>query len=321
MKHSVSAGKKFPSEMWRTNRRDLLLAGGLLATGFALGARRVARAETLMELDGRKITTVSDGNLVLPVSFLFPDVEKSELIPLLEANKLGTEALEPELNITLVEDGDRKILFDAGSGSNFMPSAGELPQSLAEAGIDPSTITDVVFTHGHPDHLWGILDDFDEITFPDANLHFPRVEWEFWNDENTVNLMSEGRASFAIGARNRLEAMGERVNLFDAGSEVLPGIEAVDTRGHTPGHTSFVVHGGSQSLMVVGDALTNHVVSFEKPGWFSGSDQDPQQGVETRLSLLDRLAGDRIQIIGYHLPNGGLGRVEKSGDAYRFVQG
>lgn len=301
------------------DRRKLLLAGTAIAASFVLPAPR-AMAKTLFDLGGKKIRSISDGNLVLPVSFLLPDVPKDQLGPFLKEHGMSSESFRPECNLTLIEDGDRTILFDAGAGANFMPTAGKLTEQLAEAGIDPQSITDVVFTHGHPDHLWGILDDFDEVAFPDATLHFPQVEWDFWRDDDTLAKMGEARKVFAVGAKTRLAAMEENISLFKPGGEILPGIESVNTEGHTPGHTSFVVHGSGESVMILGDAITNHVISFQKPDWPSGSDQNPELGIKTRLSLLDRLAGDKMAVIGYHLPNGGAGRVERDQTAYRFIQ-
>lgn len=299
-------------------RRDVLLA--IAATASAGVSPATAYAKTVMSLGGKKLRTVSDGNLVLPISFLLPDVPEAERMAIFEEHGLDAEQLAPECNLTLLEDGDRRILFDAGSGVNFMPSAGKLPETLEAAGIAADTITDVVFTHGHPDHLWGILDDFDEIAFPEATLRFPRAEWDFWRSDSVIDRMPEGRQAFAVGAQNRLAAMEDQVELFDAGQEVAPGVEAVDTSGHTPGHTSFAVHGGGDSVMIIGDAVTNHVYSFARPEWPSGSDQDTQAGIQTRLKLLDRLATDNSTIIGFHLPNGGVGRTERDGTAYRFVQ-
>ena len=300
-----------------TITRRQLLAAGLPAAGFLLAPKL---AWTKTEIGSKTVSTLSDGHLTLPVNFIFPDVPQDELQALLSDGGSKVEAVEPPCNLTLVEDGERKILFDAGSGPNFMPTAGKLGDALAEAGLDADAITDVIFTHAHPDHLWGIVDDFDEIAFPSAQLHFPRVEWDYWYDENTVDSIGDARKTFAVGARNRLELMEEQVTLFDAGAEVLPGIEAVDSKGHTPGHTSYVIHGSNgDGVMVVGDAITNAAVSFAKPDWPTGSDQDPQQGIETRVALLDRLATDKLAIVGYHLPDGGMGRVERDGTTYRFA--
>jgi len=262
---------------------------------------------------------VSDGNLVLPVDFLFPDVPGDQLQPVLEAANLGADGtLAPDCNVTLVKSGDRTILFDVGAGPNFMPSAGTLLDNLDAQGIDPASITDVVFTHAHPDHLWGLIDDFDELIFSQAAYHMNRIEWDYWRADDTLDKIPDARKSFVVGAQNRFGYLEDRIELFDYGAEVVPGIEAVNTSGHTPGHTSFAVHDGSQNLMIVGDALTNHVLSFQYPDWPSGSDQDPEQGRKTRTQLLDRLAGDGTTLIGFHMPHPGIGNVERTGDRYIF---
>lgn len=308
----------------KLNRRSFAL--GLAATGLLtaapLWARRVY-AEEVMQAGAKKISTLSDGHLVLPLGFSFPDVPEAEVRTLLSRYGIEGDATEPSLNLTLVDEGDRRILFDAGSGPHFMPSAGQLPDAMDAAGIDPTSITDVIFTHAHPDHLWGIVDDFEEVSFPEAAIHFPRAEWDFWSSERAIDTLEESRKPFAVGAQNRMALIEDRVQLFDAGAEVTPGIEAVDTSGHTPGHTSFLIHGdtGNGAIMVIGDALTNQAVSFEKPEWPTGSDQDTEKGIETRKQLLDRLASDNIAIIGYHLPGSGFGRVEKADTGYRFLQG
>jgi len=255
----------------------------------------------------------------LPLSFSYPEAPQDELIALLVKNGLPTDSHVPDCNVPILKSGDRTIMFDVGSGPNFMPSAGKLLDNMAEAGFDPADVTDVVFTHGHPDHLWGLVDDFDEIVFANAQFHMGRAEWEFWRDPATVDAMPEARKTFAVGAQNRLAYLEDMINLFEPGAEVLPRVEAVDTSGHTPGHMSFMLHGGSEPMLIAGDAITHFAVSFEHPTWQSGSDQDPEKGVATRLQLLDRLAADKASLAAYHLPRPGEGRVERDGTVYRFV--
>ena len=293
------------------SRRDVLAMTGGLALAAALPGRARALGEVV--LGQKKLSIVSDGNLVLPLDFVFPDPPRSELTDLLAAYNLPTDALYPDCNVTILRDAERVVLFDVGSGHNFMPTAGRLLDNLAEAGISPSDVTDVVFTHAHPDHLWGLIDDFDELIFAEANYHIASAEWEFWLDEDTVNRMPEARRTFAVGAANRLPYLEDRVHLFAGGDEVLPGIEAVDT--------SFVVHEAGESVMITGDAITNVAVSFERPDWPSGSDQDTAMGAAARVRLLDRVVADGTSIVGFHLPHPGAGRVERKGTAYRFVAG
>lgn len=300
-----------------TRREALALFGATAAMPLVPGFTNRAVAE--IALGAKTITTVSDGNLVLPLDFSFPDVPHDELVALLEAAGQKTDMLEPDCNVTVLKDGDRVVLFDVGSGPNFMPSAGKILENIDAAGVAPEEVTDVVFTHAHPDHIWGLLDDFDEFVFPEANYFINQVEWDYWRAGDTLEKMPEARKTFVVGAQARLAALEDVIQFFNWGDEVIPGIEAIDTRGHTPGHTSFAIHDGSDSVTVVGDAATSAIVSFAHPEWPSGSDQDTEQGIATRTKLLDRLAQEQTRFVGFHLPGGGMGRVEKDGTAFRFV--
>ncbi|UEM02474.1 MBL fold metallo-hydrolase [Skermanella rosea] len=300
------------------SRRDFnrLAIRTLLAAGAAvtLGPRRAMAGG-----DGT-VRTVSDGHLQLPLDFVLPGIPQAELADFRREFGLPQDGLRPECNVTLLRLPGRLVLFDAGAGPNFMPTAGKLPDNLAKAGIDPAEITDVVFTHAHPDHIWGVTDDFDEIVFPNATFRISRTEWDYWRAEETLASMPDERKAFVVGARGRLDAIEPRMALFDAGEEVLPRVEAFDAAGHTPGHMAFVVHGLDDPIMVVGDAVSNDPISFARPDWPWGADHDPARGAATRRRLLDRLAGDRARLVGFHLPGGGIGRAERQGGGYRFVR-
>ncbi|HEY9038197.1 MAG TPA: MBL fold metallo-hydrolase [Roseovarius sp.] len=300
----------------RFGRREVLAGLGGLALG-GMGLPSFARA--VMQLGEAEVISLSDGNLVLPASFFFDSLPQDELDLILAKHNVPRDQLEPPCNLTLLRQQDRLVLFDAGSGSAFMPSAGELLTSLEAEGLTPEDITHVVFTHAHPDHLWGILDDFDEPVFPQAKLMIGQAEWEYWTDPNTVDTIGEARASFAVGAARRLAAIEDHISFFNGGEEILPGVMAHSTPGHTPGHMAFEIRDGSSAVMVGGDAIGNAHVAFERPDWASGADQDTDLGAKTRMRLLDQLAADEIALLGFHLPHGGLGRVERAGDAYRFV--
>ncbi|MEM9341663.1 MAG: MBL fold metallo-hydrolase [Pseudomonadota bacterium] len=278
---------------------------------------RMARAE--LSLGASTLTTVSDGALMLPANFLFDPMPHDELPALIEEFGLSTERLMPECNLALYRDGTNTVLFDVGSGPDFMPSAGKIMDSLAALGLAPEDVTHVLFTHAHPDHIWGLLDEFDDPLFYEATYMMGRAEWAYWWDPETVNSIGEARAAFAVGAKRRMEAIEDAVVLFDDGDEVLTGISAVSTPGHTPGHMAFEVRQGSEAALVVGDAIGNHHVAFRKPEWPSGPDNDRDLAITTRRMLFDRLTAEQMPIIGFHLPNGGIGRVEADGDAYRFV--
>ena len=301
----------------KLDRRQILTGMSSIALGMA--APR-AFAQTTVELGASTVTSISDGNLVLPASMFFENLPQDALQDILTRYGVATDQLEPPCNLTLLRQADKTVLFDAGSGTGFMPSAGAMQDSLDALGITPEDITHVVFTHAHPDHLWGVLDDFDDPVFPDAQLMIGQAEWEYWTNPETVDTIGDARAAFAVGAARRLDAVENQMTMFGNDQEILPGVLAHATPGHTPGHMSFEIRDGSNAIMVGGDAIGNHHVAFARPDWASGSDQDADLGIQTRLRLLDQLATDQMTLLGFHLPNGGMGRVERDGDAYRFVE-
>lgn len=271
------------------------------------------------EIGAATLTTVSDGNLVLPASFQFEGIPPEQAEQLRAEFGLAGDQVTPPCNLALFQDGENTVLFDVGSGPDFMPSAGKILESLDAAGLSAEDITHVVFTHAHPDHIWGLVDDFDELTFPEATYLMGRAEWDYWWNPETVDSIDAERQSFAVGAKRRLEYIENAVQLFEDDEEILPGIAAVATFGHTPGHMSFEVRNGSDAAMIVGDALVNHHLAFARPGLPGGSDQDPETAAATRERLLDRLTSEQLPLVGFHLPEGGIGRAEKVEDGYRYV--
>lgn len=300
----------------RLTRRHIM---GAMGAGALFGWPGAGRAATDMTLGSARLTTLSDGHLTLPREFMLGDLDPEKAGPVLAEHGITGDMIASPCNLTLYRDGTHTVLFDAGAGSHFMPSAGELLGALDSAGVAPGDITHVIFTHAHPDHLWGVLDDFDEPLFANAAHMIGKAEWDYWTDPDTVDTIDEARASFAVGAARRLAAIEDRTQHIKDGDEVLPGIMAHASFGHTPGHMSFEIRQGSEAVMVVGDAIANGHLALAHPDWPSGADQDPDTGITTRLRLLDRLATEKMPMVGFHLPEGGLGRVERADGAYRFV--
>lgn len=282
---------------------------------------RPARAIEVARLGARGVHVISDGAFSLPLAMVARGVPPDQLTALLKVEGLPTDRAVNVLNVTLIKDGEDWTILDCGSGANFLPGSGKLAANLEAAGIAREAVKRVIFTHAHPDHLWGAIDEFDSDLFPNASYMISEAEWAFWMSPDVYSKLAEDRHAFAAGAQRILKAIAEKTTRIKPGQEVAPGILAVDTPGHTPGHLAFEVTGGGSSLMVLGDAITNKAVSFRHPEWHSGADTDPDLGATTRRKLLDRLVADRMPFIGYHLPVPGLGRAERDGSAYRFVAG
>ena len=300
------------------SRRKLLAGGAGLAATHALGMMPIA-AHAQIALGDIRLDVVSDGSLTLPGGFIFDPMPQEELLPILERLGQSAEVLTPPCNVTLMRQGDRVVLFDVGSGPDFAPDAGDLLGSLDALDVSPEDVTDVVFTHAHPDHLWGLLDDFDDPLFPEASYMIGQTEWDYWMNPNTVNEIGDARASFAVGAKRRLEMIEDRTAFFGDGDEIMSGVVAHSTFGHTPGHMALEVRQGTESVMILGDCIGNDHIAFAKPEWQSGSDQDPETAVATRLKLMDRLSHEKMRVIGYHLTGNGVGYVDKTTGGYAFV--
>ncbi|MGC1506464.1 MAG: MBL fold metallo-hydrolase [Sulfitobacter sp.] len=301
-----------------SRRKFLAGAAGVVAShGFAL---MPGAAHAQITLGGIQLDVVSDGSLSLPGSFIFDPMPQAELLPLLETLGQSAEVLTPPCNVTLMRHGDRTVLFDVGSGPDFAPTAGELLASLEGLDVSPDDVTDIVFTHAHPDHLWGLLDDFGDLLFTQANYMIGQTEWDYWMNPNTVDEIGDARTSFAVGAKRRLEVIQDQIVFFGDGDEIMPGVAARASFGHTPGHMAFEVRQGSEAVMILGDCIGNDHIAFAKPEWHSGSDQDFETAAATRVSLMDQLAHEKTRVIGFHLAGNGIGYVDKTSAGYVFVK-
>lgn len=298
----------------KLNRRHVLASAAALGL---FGTR--SWAITKAEFENFSVQSVSDGKLVLPVDFLVArDADPTEAQTILNDAGATGDTYDSPLNLTMMTRGDETILFDAGSGPDFMPTAGKLPEALAAIGVTPEQVTHVVFTHAHPDHIWGVLDDFDEPAFVNARYMIGRTERDYWLDPATPETIEPSRLSFVAGAKRRIETLGELLETFEDGDEILPKIKAIMTPGHTPGHMSFDLAG---QLFVAGDVVTNPHLAFSRPKILSGSDQAPEIAAETRRKTLNMLSDSDTKVLGYHLPQGGIGQVRRNEDGFEFLPG
>jgi glyoxylase-like metal-dependent hydrolase (beta-lactamase superfamily II) len=144
------------------------------------------------------------------------------------------------------------------------------------------------------------------------------AEWQFWTDPNYRTTMPDVLHEFARGSQRDLSAFKDRVKLVKPGEDIVTGMRVLDTAGHTPGHISLELAGG-EGLIITGDAVTNHIVSFEYPGQKFGFDMQHDAAIANRKALLDRAATDKIKLLGFHWSDPGVGYAERKDNAYRFV--
>ena len=308
--------------MTRVDRREVL--GGVAAASAMHLAPTVAWAAAptshSFRLGEFEISVISDGHLTIPTRFLARNVSEADIKAWLSQT---ADMVSPPCNITLVRTPSELILIDVGAGPHYMPTAGKLAENMEAAGIDRKAVTKVVITHAHPDHLWGTLDDFDnEPMYPNASYVLPAAEWNFWMAEDVASRLPEDRQNFAPGAKRNLSRIKDKLRAIKPGDDIVTGVRAIDTSGHTPGHISIEINSGRDVMVVLADALTHPTISFAHPEWMPAADHhDAERAIKTRKALLDRLATDRNQVIGFHLPFPGIGVVERSGTVYRFVPG
>ena len=260
---------------------------------------------------------LNDGMAEFPIQAL--RVNADEVNAALDAAFLPKGKLQAAFNVTLVNTGTKLVLIDTGNGTT-RPTAGHLAANLTAAGIDTKAIDTVVISHFHGDHISGLLNAQGAPVFTSAEVQVPAKEWAFWMDDGNMSRAPEGMKPAFNNVRRVFGALGNKVTQYEAGKEVAPGITSMDTAGHTPGHTSYLVSSGSGKLLVQSD-VTAVVATLiiQRPEWSITGDMDAAKAIEARKKLYDMLAAERMPFTGYHLPFPATGYVEKSGSGYRFV--
>lgn len=277
---------------------------------------RIGPHPALVLSDG-PIPLPGDGGLMpLPtLREIVPGIPEAQFAACLEAAGIGA-ATHIDQNILLLEIAGRLVIFDTGCGDTgaFGPGTGRLPQSLSEAGLTPGDIDLVIFSHAHSDHAWGTVTSAGAPVFPNADYRMSRVEFDFWNGKP-----AEDNSRSVTGFRQRVLPVRDRMRLFDADEELLPGLFARATPGHTPGHSSFELIWPEGRFLILGDVVLHHAVTPGHPGISSLFDADQDTASATRLAMLGRMADEDIPAIGYHMPWPGLFRLRRDGAAFRFV--
>jgi glyoxylase-like metal-dependent hydrolase (beta-lactamase superfamily II) len=199
----------------------------------------------------------------------------------------------------------------------YGPRTGHLLTSLGAAGIDPKSIDVVALSHAHPDHVWGLVGEDGKPHFPNAQIHITQADLEYWTD--AAKLSDPALGHYIGPIRDALLPFRDRMVFLKDGQEVVSGLQALATPGHTVGHTSFVINSERSSIVYTGDLGHQPVLQMENPRAEFTRDTDPKQGVSSRLRVFDMVASGKIPIVAYHFPWPGIGHVTRNGDHYRYV--
>ena len=223
----------------------------------------------------------------MAVNKTLPDVQKA-----LGDAFLPTDHVINQFNTIVVNTGRNLVLIDSGFGDNGPPTGNNLLSNMSAAGIDPKNIDTILVSHFHGDHISGIRAKGGAANYPNAEIMVPSGEWQFWNDaSNQAKVIDNFKPGFA-NVKRVFDPVAKDVKQFEHGKELVAGITAVDSRGHSPGHTAFLVASGNGKLLVTSDTV-NHQILIRNPDWSLWADMDAAMAVTARKRLLDMAASDK----------------------------
>lgn len=321
-----------PASTSKLNRRDLLLATAAAGAALALPVPPAAQAAAPMrgiaiarhwrfKLGQFEVTTIADSEAFIdgPYPIIGKNATEAEVRALMRANLLPETRYQPGFSPTLVNTGKELVLFDTGNGATGFvkrPQGGWLAAGLAPAGYKPGDVDIVVLSHGHLDHVAGIMENGAPL-FPNARYVIAATEFDFWKpDGNFTGEMKDLAAVF----RDSVLPVADKCTMLKPGDDVVAGIRSLAAPGHTPGHAAFIIESAGQHMLFWGDCAHHHVASLARPDWHCVFDVDPEQGAATRKTVYDMAATERWAVVGYHMPFPSVGYVERRGEGgYRWI--
>lgn len=277
-------------------------------------------------LGGFEIVSIMDGAIVrstLQQRFAV-NGDEAEVAAVAAAHRLDPARFQHPFVMTLIDTGREVILFDTGCGelnagigigdfSAALPP-GHLISLVGKAGYRPEDIDVVVLTHGHPDHVGGMMLS-GKAAYPNARYVMGAKELDFWVKGDVRPARKLHREVFMKLAY----PLADKARLIGPGDNVVAGIRAVDAAGHSPGQLAFHVESEGQRLLMWADVAIHYAVSLANPGWQADVDDDKELAVTARRRILDMVATERIWAMGTHMPFPSLGWVERAGSGYRWV--
>ena len=303
-----------------------MIVATVMATGAISGCATntprttsVASGVTRVDLGSVTVTMLSDGQGARPLDANFVrNVPLAEVQAALTEAKLPTDRIDVPFNPFVADIGAQRVLFDTGSGEFGAAGSGKLLENMGKAGIDPKSVTAVVISHFHGDHINGLRNKAGNLVFPNAKIYVPAPEWNWWMDEARLAATPEAQRGGLNTARRVFSPIAATVVRFEPGTEILPGVRSIAAYGHTPGHTAFMIEGGSRKLLYWADT-TNVFLFVRNPDWAVVFDMDADAAKATRRRIADLAIRENALVAGYHLPGSGIGTLSTRGKGYEFT--
>lgn len=275
------------------------------------------------QLGQLKLAVITDGVIQIETiqPMFAPNIQKERIKDFFVNSMLREDKIELAGNILFITNGEKNILIDAGSGVMVSPSTGKLIENLANLGVSPHEITDIVFTHAHPDHIGGVVDKDGKLVFENADYYISETEYKFWMSEEpdfsqgTKNEFSDFEIQFA---RDHFKPIEDKLSFYADEAELFGFLKLEHAPGHTPGHTIITISSGDEELVHIADTF-QHIMLIEYPEWGNQIDSDFELGIKTRKDVLEKLSSTKKLFFGDHLPFPGLGFIQKTEKGYHYV--
>jgi glyoxylase-like metal-dependent hydrolase (beta-lactamase superfamily II) len=321
--------------MHSISRRGFVISAAAAGAAFGLDGPLelvpAASAQTIPGAEGKgfvkfkvgnwNVTTIYDGIWEKPHDPGFiKNASVDETKAALKAAGL-TDAFVPiTFTVTVVEKDGQIIMFDSGTGGQLSPKAGLLAQkNLEAAGIDAQKISKIVVTHFHPDHIFGLMaKETNAQVFPKAEIVVPAAEYTYWTAPDLIDKLPEARRGIVRRIQATFPTWKNVAQVAD-NAEAAPGIKAINTNGHTPGHTSYEIVSGNSKLIVTGDVTNIPALFIANPGWHAAFDADAALAEKNRKALFERAVSEGAILTGYHWGVPGAGTIKKDGSGYALV--